>query len=297
MGAVIPRASSITHQHILSVVNTEVCEVTPGRPVRILDAGCGNGKLVAYLTRALGVLRPEVEWEVYGFDVHDHGVQAEGYIQQTLDFLHSDVPGIEWKERIACVGSTESWPYADDFFDVVVSNQVLEHVRDHARFFRENARVLRNGGFAVHLFPLGHYLYETHLNLPFVHWIGDHDLLYRYIRFLSRLGLGKYRSSRRVSGVSLDEYSERHADYLYHYTSYLSQTQALGLARTAGLRASYRYTPYFYAAKLRSLLRLSPRYLYPHRRSGILTWLGTLILRHVSCITLFLQKKETYRGR
>ncbi len=93
MGAVIPRASSITHQHLLSVVNTELCEAIPGRTVRILDAGCGNGKVVAYLTRALGILHPEVEWEVYGFDVHDHGVQAEGYIQQTLDFLHSEVPG------------------------------------------------------------------------------------------------------------------------------------------------------------------------------------------------------------
>ncbi|BCW99707.1 MAG: hypothetical protein KatS3mg024_2534 [Armatimonadota bacterium] len=296
MGEVIPRASSITHQHIVSVVNTEFCQVTPGRTVRILDAGCGNGKLIAYLTRALGVLQPSVAWEIYGFDVHDHGVQAQGYMQQTMDWLHAEVPEVEWERRIATISTSEPWPYSDGFFDVVVSNQVLEHVRDHARFFHENARVLSNGGFAVHLFPLGHYLYETHLNLPFVHWIGDHDLIFRYIRFLSRLGLGKYRSSRRASGVSLDEYSERHADYLYHYTSYLSQSQALGLARAAGLRASYRYTPYFYTAKLRSLLRLSAPYLYPRRRSGILNWLETLILRHVSSITLFLEKKETYRG-
>ncbi|MEJ5296748.1 MAG: class I SAM-dependent methyltransferase [Armatimonadota bacterium] len=297
MGAVIPRASSITHQHILSVVNTEICDVAGGETIRILDAGCGNGKLVAYLTRALDVLRPEVKWEVYGFDVHDHGVQAQGYIQQTLDFLNSDAPEIEWESRIASVGTTEPWPYPDGFFDVVVSNQVLEHVRDHARFFYENARVLRNGGFAVHLFPLGHYLYETHLNLPFVHWIGDHDLLYRYIRLLSRVGLGKYRRARRSTGISLDEYSERHADYIWHYTSYLSQAEAVRLARFAGLRAAYRYTPCFYSAKLRSLLRLSPRYVYRRRRSGILNWVGTRILRHVSCITLFLEKKETYRGQ
>ncbi len=293
----IPAASSITHQHILAVINTETAESAGHGPVRILDAGCGSGALMAYLSRALPALRPGIRWEVSGFDVHDHGVQQEGFMDTTLDTLRSAVPGVEWQERVACIGTEDAWPYPDGHFDIVISNQVLEHVRDHARFFRENARVLREGGFAVHLFPLGHYLYETHLNLPMVHWIGDHDLLFRYIRLLSRLGLGKYRESRRRSGVSLDEYAERHADYMTHYTSYISYGEALRLARGAGLRASYRHTPRFYSAKLRSLLRLAPRLGYPRHRSGVADRLATEVLKHVSCVTLFLEKKETYRGR
>ncbi len=40
-------------------------------------------------------------------------------------------------------------PWPEDFFDAVVSNQVIEHVRDTDTFVSEIARVLRPGGVVV----------------------------------------------------------------------------------------------------------------------------------------------------
>jgi cyclopropane fatty-acyl-phospholipid synthase-like methyltransferase len=42
-------ATSVTHLHILAVVATEFADLDGGRPVRVLDAGCGKGGLMAYL--------------------------------------------------------------------------------------------------------------------------------------------------------------------------------------------------------------------------------------------------------
>ena len=44
------------------------------------------------------------------------------------------------------VGSAERLPYADDCFDVVISNGALNLVADKPAVFREIARVLRGGG-------------------------------------------------------------------------------------------------------------------------------------------------------
>ncbi len=99
----IPAASSITHQHILAVINTETAELAGLGPVRILNTGCGGGVLLAYLSRALPALRPGIRCEVSGFDVHDHGVQQEGFKGRTPDARNSAVPGIQSQVYFPCV--------------------------------------------------------------------------------------------------------------------------------------------------------------------------------------------------
>src|SRR5438477_403658 len=46
-------ATSLTHQHLLSVLVTEADRFPSGSVVRVLDAGCGDGVLMDYLTRNL----------------------------------------------------------------------------------------------------------------------------------------------------------------------------------------------------------------------------------------------------
>jgi 2-polyprenyl-3-methyl-5-hydroxy-6-metoxy-1,4-benzoquinol methylase len=41
------------------------------------------------------------------------------------------------------------WPYPDARFDLLISNQVIEHVDDPDLFVSESARILRHGGTAV----------------------------------------------------------------------------------------------------------------------------------------------------
>lgn len=52
--------------------------------------------------------------------------------------------------------------FADDAFDVVLCNHVLEHVRDDARAMKEILRVLRPGGYAILQVPIDHSAEATH---------------------------------------------------------------------------------------------------------------------------------------
>lgn len=54
----IPRPGHTAHLHLLSVLNTESFRFQPGHVVRILDAGRGGGRLIAYLAQTLPQLHP-----------------------------------------------------------------------------------------------------------------------------------------------------------------------------------------------------------------------------------------------
>jgi SAM-dependent methyltransferase len=53
----------------------------------------------------------------------------------------------------ACVANGEALPFADQTFDLVTANMVLEHLPSPVPVFREVARVLRDGGRFVFLTP------------------------------------------------------------------------------------------------------------------------------------------------
>lgn len=44
-------------------------------------------------------------------------------------------------------------PYNDDYFDLVVSGQMLEHCNNPFKSIREMKRVLRPGGYMIHIVP------------------------------------------------------------------------------------------------------------------------------------------------
>jgi len=233
--------------------------------------------------------------ELYGFDILGPGVQKQAFLDRTVERLAIGAPGVPWERRIAWIRPDEAWPYPEGFFHAVVSNQVLEHVRDHGHFFTQLFRTLAWGGFSAHLFPLKHCVYEGHVHLPFAHRIGDHELLQSYIATLSAIGLGKYRVHRRATGISLERSAERDADYLRRYTNYLTHREILRLAKRHGLRASFKYSREFYTQKLRAMCSLPQRQTYERRRSSMADWISVLGLRYLSSVTLFLEKVDAFR--
>jgi len=52
-------------------------------------------------------------------------------------------------------------PYADDYFDLLIANHVLEHVEDDRRAVAEIARVLKPGGYAILQTPYSAVLERT----------------------------------------------------------------------------------------------------------------------------------------
>jgi SAM-dependent methyltransferase len=293
----LPRAASITHEHLLACVNTALDEraADAAAPFRILDAGCGDGRLLAYLAKCLAQLQPARKIELYGFDVLDHGVQPQAFLERTVANLQQECPDVDWSQRVLAARSEDPWPFADGFCDMVVSNQVLEHVHAPQRFFSEHCRVLVRGGHGYHLFPLKHYIYEGHLLLPWVHRIRSWELMRGYIAWLSAMGLGKYREHARRTGVSRAEFAERHADYVYFWTHYLSEREVVQVARGSGLRACFRHTGEFYAAKLRSVCGLQRKRKYAARGSRALRdAVGVKFLRYLSSVTLAVEKQNAY---
>ncbi|MBO9624355.1 MAG: class I SAM-dependent methyltransferase [Sphingomonas sp.] len=290
----LARASSLTHQHLLAVVNTRLAAIAPTkRVITICDVGCGNGVFLSYLASGLRLLWPRNEFHFYGIDVSDSGVQAEGFFASTIRTLAAAHPEVDWTSRLHLIRSTERWPFDDGAIDVITSNQVLEHVRDHAHFMAESYRVLATGGVGTHLFPLRHYIWEGHLHIPLVHKIHQHDLVRKYIKAMSYIGLGVYKGHRDQFGHSRDFFAEEHADYMTFMTNYKSAREMLAYCKAAGLRSTYAHTWEFYEALLRKRLGLKPRHGYKER-GFMFSLLSYLFCRYLSSVTLTTEKHQLY---
>jgi SAM-dependent methyltransferase len=187
--------NSMTHHHLCAVINTTLKEQAGPSLIRILDMGCGDGQLAAFLQSRLPHLRDDIAFELYGFDIQDSQVQPPDYFHGTIDFLQREFPEIDWRRRIHYISSKQEGPFPDGFFNYVISNQVMEHVFDHDFSLQQIRRVLATDGISIHLFPLKEIIFEGHLLLPFVHWISSQDLMFDFIRVCSRLGLGKVQKA------------------------------------------------------------------------------------------------------
>lgn len=100
-------------------------------PKKILELGCGEGSLGYEIKGSLPYA------ELYGFDLSKEGVK-----------LAND-KGI--KARKADLN--EGIPFKDNQFDLVFSNEFIEHINSTDLLFRESFRVLRRGGYFIVITP------------------------------------------------------------------------------------------------------------------------------------------------
>lgn len=143
------------------------------KSLRLFDAGCGDGRLVADF-KGRG-------WVVSGMDAHAEGVAA------------ARVNGVD-----AIVGDLEVvWLVSDDTQDVVFLLDVLEHLVDPMHALREARRVLAPGGHCIVAFP-NHFDLRQRVRMLFgggiVHWSHQkykdaEAATYGHVRFLRRYEL------------------------------------------------------------------------------------------------------------
>lgn len=116
------------------------------RPLKLLDVGVDTGVTLRYL-EALACAR---RIELVGLDIRFH---RSLYRPERWTLLRGDV--------------TEGLPFLpDDSFDVVICEQVLEHLPDVSVPMATLARVLRPGGIlivGVPIFPPGVHLLRRHI--------------------------------------------------------------------------------------------------------------------------------------
>lgn len=118
------------------------------QPISMLEVGTGSGGIAHYFGT-----HPQLRCEVDAVDVHDSRLVTEGY-------RYHQVQGTQL-------------PFADESFDVVLTNHVIEHVggesaqRAHLADLR---RVLRPDGVGYLAVPNRWMLVEPHYRLAFLSW-------------------------------------------------------------------------------------------------------------------------------
>ena len=111
----------------------------------ILDFGCGDGHRVYQLLDS-GFKNP------FGFNKGNYmGEENPVNVKHAQDiqyFRFSD---------------DDTIPFPDMYFDLIISDQVFEHVFEQEKAFREIHRVLKNGGVSVHVIPAKWQIIEQHI--------------------------------------------------------------------------------------------------------------------------------------
>lgn len=147
-----------------------VLEEALGKPLhnmKVLDIGTGNGDIAKYIASNGNC--------VYAVDMENMIENEDGIFQ----FLQVN---------------DEKLPFEDNYFDVVISNQVIEHVENGLLHLHEIYRVLNldEGGVCYFATPNRTFPIEVH-----THTVGIHYLPYNMFWYLLKI-LHKYREPIRL---------------------------------------------------------------------------------------------------
>jgi SAM-dependent methyltransferase len=205
----------------------------------VLDVGCGRGDTVAWLLQQ-------------GFDSYGLDVRPE-YIANGIAYLGPD--------RLAVLDGT-AYPYPNDHFDIVISDQVFEHVADLEQLALEVARTTKPGGVGLHVFPAKWCLIEPHLYAPLVHWLPKGRLRHEAIKLALRAGW----AAPYFPEWSLLERTAIFSEYSDSETFYRRPATIRRVLEAAGLSVDYREV-----SRERVLLRLkNPR--LPAPVASLVVW-------------------------
>lgn len=109
------------------------------------DAGCGNGIYLKYISDKYPVAR------LNGFD----------FSQTIVAIAKKNAPQAE-----IISGNLEDAPYGDEFFDIILCTQVIEHLLDDKQGLAELYRLLKPDGYLVISTDNKNNLVSRFLNLP-----------------------------------------------------------------------------------------------------------------------------------
>ena len=165
---------------------------------KVLDLGCGAGKLVQAAREQ-------------GYDFHGCGLG--------LRDAHTDADARLVDEGILRDIERNPYhlPFDDRTFDVVISDQVFEHVMDYPTTLREVHRVMKPGGAFLHIFPPRYMPIEPHVLVP----LGTMLRQRWWLKTWAMVGIRNEFQTR----MSAQEACEANHTYLTSHTNYLTKRQ------------------------------------------------------------------------
>lgn len=187
--------------------------------LRVLDFGCGRGEFVGAL-RQRGV-------QAFGVEIDPRFV-ASGYLLQEM--YPEDIP------ILSLIDERGRTAFPDEYFDVVISDQVLEHVANLDVVASEISRVLRPGGRMCHLFPARLRVVEPHYKFPLIHWIPKGPVRKFAFKSLLAMGMGK----QFFTSYTLSERTNILYTYSVEETFYRRVSEIAQAFEEHGLSSSFR---------------------------------------------------------
>lgn len=184
--------------HFLDVVSELIC-VPPN--AKILDFGCGNGDLVFELRKMN---------QAFGCDFKF----KEG----------NNVKYLENKDIIRLIEPPYRLPYEDNFFDIIFSDNVLEHVMNYQPTFSEIYRVLRPSGVCLHFFSSRYRFFEVHKRVP----LGSIIKKKGWFSLWAYLGIKS--SHQKNINMKITDIIDDNYNYLNNNTNYLRKDELQNVA-------------------------------------------------------------------
>lgn len=125
---VIKNLSNDFHQRKFNCTLDLIKDLDTGGNLKLLDLGCGQGHLTDKIKKQFQNL------EVFGLD----------YSITAINYASSNYKGIDF-----IVANAYCPPYKDDFFDIVVCNNIWEHVPDPLSLLQAISRILKPNGSLI----------------------------------------------------------------------------------------------------------------------------------------------------
>lgn len=122
--------NELTIRELRIVDAIKLCTAELGKSrARLLDVGCGTCKISRNLNK---------ECDLYGIEISKSlaAIAARKGVKVSLMNIE-----------------TEKYPFDDEYFDIVFSGEVIEHIIDSDNYLFEINRVLKKGGYFVISFP------------------------------------------------------------------------------------------------------------------------------------------------
>ncbi len=145
--------NKLLNEKFLRLVKKHICK-NDKRDIKILDWGCGKGDLVKFLND-------------HGYDCYGLEIDSNKKIKNQINLNINQ----NLNNKISYITDDNFTKFQSDYFDMVITNQVIEHMSNKNRFIDELNRILKKGGVSYNILPAKYRVVEVHLNMPFVHWL------------------------------------------------------------------------------------------------------------------------------
>lgn len=94
---------------------------------RLLDIGCNDGSFTVSIANHIGAT------EIFGIEINEEIAKKAK----------------DKNIRVSIIDANSSFPFEDSFFDVIIANQIFEHLLNTDGFLKEIHRVLKPDGYVI----------------------------------------------------------------------------------------------------------------------------------------------------